>query len=369
MFYSQFTSESVASGHPDKICDQISDAILDEALKSDPNSRMAVETMVTKNRIVISGEVSCSKKLQYKKIARSVIKDLGYTKEEYEFWHKSPISLYVHQQSPDISAGVDVDGAGDQGMMFGYACNETEDLMPLPITLAHSLVKSMDRARISGSLPYLRPDGKSQVVVDYKNGAPQSVPVVILAVPHDPKISNIQLKNDLKKNFVKPLLEEYKVYKKNFSFIVNGTGKWETGGPSSDTGVTGRKIIVDTYGGMARHGGGCFSGKDATKVDRSGAYAARFLAKNIISAKLADRVEVKVGYVIGKAKPVSFSINTFGSAKKSEKVIYDFTSKILDLSVASVINSLDLKKPIYKNTAAYGHFGNAKYPWEKVIAH
>lgn len=367
MNYSQFTSESVASGHPDKICDQISDAILDQALKYDKNSRVAVETLVTRDRVVLAGEVTCSKKINYRQVAREKIKELGYTKEEYKFWHHSPIDVYIQQQSPNISSGVDSGGAGDQGMMFGYACNETKEYMPLPISLAHQMVKAMDEARISESIPYLRPDGKSQVVVEYKHGKPDHVSTVILAVPHHPRVLNQQLVKDLKKNFLIKLLEENRVLKKNFSLIVNGTGKWEIGGPASDTGVTGRKIIVDTYGGIGRHGGGCFSGKDATKVDRSGAYACRFVAKNIVASNLADRVEVKVGYVIGRKKPIAFDINTFGTGKKSIKTIKNYASKIMDFSVSNIIDSLELKKPIFSQTARYGHFGNPNYPWEKIV--
>ncbi|OGV92182.1 methionine adenosyltransferase [Microgenomates group bacterium RIFCSPLOWO2_01_FULL_47_10] len=368
MSFSQFSSESVASGHPDKVCDQISDAIVDAALTIDPTSRVAVETLVTQNRIVLAGEVTCPGKLNYRQIVKGVIKSLGYTKPEYGFWHDSPVTVLIHQQSPDISMGVDDGGAGDQGMMFGYACRETPQYMPLPITLAHQLVRAMDEARTSGDLPYLRPDGKSQVVVDYRDGKPTGVPVVILAVPHDQKVSNWKLKNDLKKNFVDRILEENKVLQKNFSLIVNGTGKWSIGGPAYDTGVTGRKIIVDTYGGMGRHGGGCFSGKDATKVDRSAAYAARYLAKNIVAANLADRVEIRLGYVIGAAKPVFFDIETFGTAKKPDKFIKSFANTLLDLSVGNIINRLDLRRPIYRQTAVYGHFGNPNYPWEKLVA-
>ena len=367
MNYSQFTSESVASGHPDKICDQISDAILDKALSLDKNSRVAVETLVTRDKVVLAGEVTCSKKINYQQITREKIKQLGYTKKEYGFWHHSPVDVYIQQQSSDISSGVDGGGAGDQGMMFGYACNETKEYMPLPIFLAHQMVKFMDEARISKSIPYLRPDGKSQVVVEYKNGKPNHVSTVILAVPHHPKVSNKQLIKDLKKNFLIQLLEENKVFKKNFLLIVNGTGKWEIGGPASDTGVTGRKIIVDTYGGMGRHGGGCFSGKDATKVDRSAAYATRYVAKNIVAANLADRVEVKVGYVIGRKKPIAFDINTFGTGKKSDKIIKDYASNIMNFSVPNIINTLKLQRPIFSQTARYGHFGNPDYPWEKIV--
>ena len=367
MNYKLFASESVAAGHPDKICDQTSDAILDAALTVDPKSRVAVETLVTYNRMVIAGEVTCPQDLPYEKIARSLIKDLGYTKKIYNFDYKhTPIEVYVHRQSPDISQGVDVGGAGDQGMMFGYATSETPELMPLPITLAHRLVERMDEARATKVIPYLRPDGKSEVVVHYDQGKPKEVERVVLAVPHDPDIKPNQLKADLLRHVVKPVLNKYK-FKSNGHFVVNGTGRWLIGGPASDTGVTGRKIIVDTYGGMGRHGGGCFSGKDPTKVDRSAAYACRYLAKNIVAAKLASRCEVQVAYVIGQAQPLARSIETFGTAKKPLRVIEDFAWKLLDLSVPKILEQLDLRRPIYRETARYGHFGRSEFPWEKIV--
>lgn len=367
--FKQFTSESVAAGHPDKICDQISDAIVDAALDINSSSRVAVDTLVTKNQVVLAGEVSCPKSLPYKSIARKVIKSLGYTKSQYNFSYRSPISVFIHQQSPDIARGVNEGGAGDQGMMFGFATTETRELMPLPIMLAHQLVKAMDKVRKTKVVPYIRPDGKAEVVVEYKNVKPDLVKTVILAVPHDPKISNKQLKSDLDKYVVKPVLKRYSytLKPKPYILIVNGTGQWEIGGPASDTGVTGRKIIVDTYGGMGRHGGGCFSGKDPTKVDRSGAYATRFLAKNIVAAGLADRCEVKVAYVIGKAKPISMAIRTFATAKKPRRVITSFADQTLDLSVPNILERLKLLRPIYQRTARYGHFGNDEYSWERII--
>ncbi|MCH7951777.1 methionine adenosyltransferase [Patescibacteria group bacterium] len=368
--YRQFTSESVAAGHPDKICDQISDAIVDEALSCDPKSRVAVETLVTKNRVVLAGEVTCSKNLDYESIARNVIKQLGYVKDEYEFSHRSHVDVYIHEQSPDITQGVESGGAGDQGMMFGYATRETRELMPLPIAVAHSLVKALDAARIAKAIPYLRPDGKAEVVVDYDNGKPVGIATVIIAVPHDPKVKNNQLVSDVEKLVVYPVIKKYSYTLKvarRYTLIVNGTGRWEIGGPASDTGLTGRKIIVDTYGGMGRHGGGCFSGKDPTKVDRSGAYATRFLAKNIVAAGLADRCEVKVAYVIGRAKPVSMAIQTFGTEEKRPAIIHDFAKKTLDLAVPNILEKLSLRRPIYRQTAVYGHFGNEAYPWEKIV--
>lgn len=364
-----FTSESVASGHPDKICDQISDAVVDAALSVDPFSRVAVETLVTVNRIVMAGEVTCKKKLPFEKIARETVKQLGYTNGILHFSHTSPISIYIHEQSPDIAVGVDDGGAGDQGMMFGFACNETSDYMPLPIMIAHKLVERMDTAREKKILPYLRPDGKSEVKIEYRNGKPVRVDRVVLAVPHDEKISNEQLKEDLIKKVITPVLRRYgfKNPPKD-CVVVNGSrGRWSIGGPATDTGVTGRKIIVDTYGAFARHGGGAFSGKDPTKVDRSAAYATRYIAKNIVASKLATRAEVRIAYVIGHRNPIAKNIETFGTEKKSMKVINDFAWKLLDLSVPGILEGLDLRRPIYKESARYGHFGRCCFPWEKVV--
>lgn len=365
---SYFTSESVAAGHPDKICDQISDAVVDAALFKFPNSRIAVETLVTTNRVVMAGEVTVPKKLDYESLARSVIKSLGYTDGIYNFSDKSPVSVYIHEQSPDIAVGVDDGGAGDQGMMFGFATNETPEFMPLPIILAHRLVERMDAFREIKVLPFLRPDGKSEVKVRYENGKPKEVVSVVLAVPHDPKITSEKLKQQLLLWVVDPVLKTHNLSRLSLErLVVNGTGRWEIGGPASDTGVTGRKIIVDTYGGFARHGGGAFSGKDPTKVDRSAAYAARFIAKNIVAAKLADRAEVRLAYVIGQREPLMKSIDTFGTAKKPQKIIESFAWNLTDLSVTGIINGLNLRRPIYRETARYGHFGRDGFPWEKVI--
>lgn len=367
MNYPIFASESVCEGHPDKICDQISDAVLDEALSIYPKSRVAVETLVTKNRVVLAGEVTCPKKINYEKIAREVIKSLGYTREDYGFWDKSPIEVYIHQQSPDISVGVDDGGAGDQGMMYGYAVAETAEKMPLPIILSHELCRKMDELmREKGSV--LRPDGKSEVSIKYENGKPAEVMTVVLAKPHNPKADKEEVRKLLYEKAVVPVLQKYKMESPgDKNFIFNGTGKWDIGGPASDTGVTGRKIIVDTYGGMARIGGGCFSGKDPTKVDRSGAYAARFVAKNIVAANLASRCEVQIAYAIGYKDPIAKTIETFGTEKKSLKTIEKTAWKLLDLSPGGIIKGLRLQRPIYRETARYGHFGNSKYPWEKVV--
>lgn len=369
--FTQFTSESVAAGHPDKICDQISDSIVDACLAADPKSRVAVETLVTTNKVVLAGEITCAKKIDYEKIARQTIKRLGYTNPAWGFSDQADIEVYIHEQSPDISVGVDDGGAGDQGIMFGYACNETPELMPMPLMLSHQLVRNMDEARESGEIAYLRPDGKAQVVIDYVQNIPEKVSTVILAVPYDPAFSKEQLENDLWDKVIVPAVAKYlpkqKLVKKDVVLIINGTGAWEIGGPTSDTGVTGRKIIVDTYGGMGRHGGGCFSGKDPSKVDRSAAYACRFLAKNIVAKGLADRCELRVGYVIGQAKPVSFNVSTFGTAKASEEEIKAYALSLLDMSVKNIIEKLDLRKPIFAKTAAYGHFGRKEFSWEKIV--
>ncbi len=367
MNYPLFVSESVCAGHPDKICDQISDTVLDTALGIDKNSRVALETLVTINKIVMAGEVTCSQKLNYVEIAKKVIREIGYTNPILNFDEKADIEVLVHQQSKDIAVGADNDGAGDQGMMFGYACNETPQLMPLPIVLSHELCRKMDELQF-GELNYLRPDGKAEVSVSYKNGKVIKVEKIVLAKPFDPAVDKQKLKTDLYNLAVSPILEKYKLnILKEEEIIVNGTGAWEIGGPASDTGVTGRKIVVDTYGGMGRLGGGCFSGKDPTKVDRSGAYAARYIAKNIVAAGLADRCEIQLAYVIGQRDPIGKSIETFGTAKKDIKEIEDFAWNLLNLSVKGIIEKFDLKRPIYKNTARYGHFGYEEYPWEKIV--
>jgi len=368
MNYSLFSSESVCAGHPDKVCDQVSDAVLDAAIKAYPKSRVACETLVTTNRLVMAGEITCPTKLNYKKIAGEVIESLGYTNPKFDFGPETKIEAHIHAQSPDIALGVDDGGAGDQGMMFGYASNETGEFMPLPVTLAHQLTKRMDLLAVK-ELPFLRPDGKAQVTVKYNSkGRPVSVERIVLAKPHDPKVKKNEVARKLYQKLVVPLLAEYKLPKVTAKEVIfNGTGNWEIGGPASDTGVTGRKIVVDTYGGMGRIGGGCFSGKDPTKVDRSAAYAARYIAKNVVAAGLADRCEIQVAYAIGHKDPVGKAIDTFGTAKKSARVIENFAWKLIDLSVKGIVETLDLRQPIFRETAKYGHFGNPAFAWEKLV--
>lgn len=368
MNYPNFTSESVCSGHPDKICDQIADAILDSAIQADKFSRVGAELLATKDKLIIAGEITCNGTLDYRNIAKKVLVSLGYTKPEYNFSNQSDIEVLVHHQSPDISIGVDTGGAGDQGMMFGYAVKETPEYLPLPIFLSHRLVENMDKLKNPEGLPYLRPDGKSEVKVRYEKNKPVEVEKVVIAVPADPNITQDQLHEDLYTKLVIPTLKSYgfKIEKKDLT--VNGTGKWEIGGPASDTGLTGRKLIVDTYGGMARIGGGALSGKDPSKVDRGGSYAARYLAKNIVANKLAERCEIQLAYVIGVAKPLTTEVETFSTEKVSMKAIKDFAfNKLLDLSVNGIIEGLDLRKPIYQATASYGHFGRPEFPWEKIV--
>lgn len=361
-----FTSESVCAGHPDKICDQVSDAVLDEVLRQDPCGRVAVEAVASKNRLIIVGELTSTAKIDITKIAREQIRRLGYTDPKYKFTDKSIVEVYVSKQSVEIARGADRDGAGDQGMMFGFASNETKSLMPLPITIAHALVRKIDEVRESKGFPYLRPDGKSQVTCLYKNGRPCGVSTVVLAVPHDEKVKLAQVKSDLYKHVVLSVLAQFGFKIAKSKVIVNGTGVWHMGGPASDSGVTGRKIVVDTYGGYARVGGGCFSGKDPTKVDRSGAYAARYIAKNVVAHGLAKKAEVRLAYFIGATKPIMQEVETFGTAKTTPKAINDFASKVINTSVKGIIEELDLRRPIYLETAAYGHFGRDEFPWERV---
>lgn len=363
-----FTSESVCAGHPDKICDQISDAIVDAALSQDPKSRVAVEAVAGLNRLFLVGEVTTRATLDYKAIAKEQITRLGYTDPSLNFSDKSKITTLIHTQSPEIAAGVDTEGAGDQGMMFGFACNETKDLMPLPIQLAHRLAERIDFVRESGVLPYLRPDGKTQVTIAYEKGKPVGIETVVLAVPHLETVTLAQVKKALFKEVVAPILQDYGFSAAESQVIVNGTGVWHYGGPAADAGLTGRKIIVDGYGGYARVGGGAFSGKDPTKVDRSGAYAARFIAKNIVANKLAEKAEVRLAYVIGQKMPLMQEVETFGTEKVSKKAIRSFMKKLIDTSVHGIIERLNLRRPIYTKTAAYGHFGRKQFPWEDVTA-
>jgi S-adenosylmethionine synthetase len=364
-----FTSESVCAGHPDKICDQISDAIVDAVLTQDPQGRVAVETLVSENQVVLAGEVKYQgNPLDYEAIAREQIRRLGYTEKHLRFTDHSPITVNIHAQSEEIAAGVDEAGAGDQGMMFGFACNETENFMPLAIELSHRLAMRIDEVREQRILPYLRPDGKTQVTIKYVDGKPVAVTKVVIAVPHDESITLPEVKQDIFQRVVSEVLDQYDLAITADDFIVNGTGVWHIGGPASDTGVTGRKIVVDTYGGYARVGGGAFSGKDATKVDRSGAYAARFIAKNIVAHGLAEKAEVRLAYFIGAKQPLMQEVETFGTALVSSQEIAKFVAGLIETSVQSIITKLDLQKPQYLPTAAYGHFGRSEFSWEKVVA-
>lgn len=365
---SLFTSESVCAGHPDKICDAISDAILDAALKQDPLSRTGIETVAGANQICLFGEVTTKAKLDYEEIVKAKVKALGYTVPQWGFsFQESIFSNDIHQQSPEIALGVDDGGAGDQGMMFGYACNDTPELMPLPIALAHALARQIDHVRESGTLKWLRPDGKAQVTVKYEHGKPVSIEKLVAAVAHDEKESAKDVRAAVIEQVFKPILDTYGfTLPKDADIVVNGTGLWHIPGPESDAGLTGRKIVVDTYGGYARVGGGAFSGKDPSKVDRSGAYAARYIAKNIVAAGLATKCEVGLAYVIGQAKPLMQTIETFGTRTVSEKELYEFKDKLIDTSVKGIIDTLDLRRPIYSKTSVYGHFGKTDLPWEAI---
>lgn len=362
----RFASESVCAGHPDKVADQISDAILDAVLKQDPNGRTAVETLVGHDQIVLAGEINTTAKLDIDKIVRDEVRRLGYVEPKWGFSYKSPINNHIHKQSGEIAVGVDGFGAGDQGLMFGYACQETPELMPTPIVLAHGLTRALDEARESGTLPHLRPDGKAQVVVRYEDGKPAAVEHVTIAVPHNEKISLERIRQDLYDAIITPVLKFYGYSVAAKDVVVNGTGVWHMPGPSSDAGLTGRKIVVDSYGGFARVGGGAFSGKDPSKVDRSGAYAARYIAKNIVAKGLADRAEVALAYYIGAKDPVNFTIETFGTSKKPQAAIDGLARKLLTPSVKEIVEKLDLRRPIYLPSAAYGHFGRPEFPWEKT---
>ncbi|MBR3791285.1 MAG: methionine adenosyltransferase [Clostridia bacterium] len=377
-----FTSESVTEGHPDKICDRISDAILDEILKKDPNARVACETTCTTGIINIMGEITTNCYVDFPKVARDVVLEIGYDRAKYGFdGHTCAVVTSIDEQSPDIAMGVNEGfenktgendqgnstGAGDQGMMFGYACNETPELMPLPISLAHKLARKLTDVRKNGTLDYLRPDGKTQVTVLYEDNKPVSVDTVVVSTQHSPDVTLEQIREDLIREVIKTTIPE-KYLSENTKYFINPTGRFVVGGPQGDSGLTGRKIIVDTYGGMARHGGGAFSGKDPTKVDRSAAYAARWVAKNIVAAGFADKCEVQLAYAIGVAKPVSVMIDTFGTEKIDIEKIKMAVDKVFDLRPNAIISALDLRKPIYKQLSAYGHLGREDIDvrWEKT---
>lgn len=374
-----FTSESVTEGHPDKICDQISDAVLDAIIAKDPMARVACETSVTTGLVLVMGEISTHCYVDIQQLARDTIREIGYDRAKYGFdCDTCAVLTAIHEQSADIALGVDNSlehrqggdeadrfGAGDQGMMFGYATNETEEYMPAALTLAHKLTRKLAEVRKSGLLPYLRPDGKSQVTVEYENGKVKRVEAVVVSTQHSEKISTEELRRDIKKYVIEASIPA-NLLDENTKLYINPTGRFEIGGPHGDSGLTGRKIIVDTYGGSCPHGGGAFSGKDPTKVDRSAAYMARYICKNVVAAGLSDECTLEVAYAIGVARPVSLFVNTKGTGKLSDEKIADIISKEFDLRPASIIKTLDLRRPIYKATAAYGHFGRPEFPWERL---
>lgn len=368
-----FTSESVTEGHPDKLCDKISDAILDEYLKQDPYARVACETLATKNTLIISGEITASCTIDIEKIARETIAEIGYTNTQFGFDSNTcDIKIYISKQSPDIALGVDAGknkslGAGDQGIVYGYACDETKELMPMPIVLAHNLAKRLAEVRKNNILDFLGPDGKTQVTVEYINNKPLSIDTILISTQHKENISIDYLKKNILEFVVKPIIPYHLINSKT-KILVNPTGKFVYGGPFADTGLTGRKIIVDTYGGYSRHGGGAFSGKDPSKVDRSAAYAARYIAKNIVASGLAKKCELQIGYAIGLSEPISIYVNTFNTGQLADNKISNIVKKEFDLSPQAIIKKLDLQKPIFKQTSAYGHFGrnDLNLTWEET---
>ena len=372
-----FSSESVTEGHPDKVCDRIADTILDELIKEDSETRAAVECCAAYNTLFITGEVTSRAKVDYSAIARSVIKDIGYTTGDFAY-DKCNIIELIHGQSPDIALGVDSSledrtggeeadrlGAGDQGMMFGYACKETRELMPLPIMLSHKLAAKLTQLRKDGTLSYLRPDGKTQVTVEYEGKTPVRVDTVVLSTQHDAEVSQERIAADMKDRVIKAVIPA-ELLDENTKYLINPTGRFEIGGPEGDSGLTGRKIVVDTYGGRCPHGGGAFSGKDPTKVDRSATYMARYICKNVVRSGLADEMERQVAYAIGVARPVSVFVDTFGTGRLDDETLAEVVKKEFDLRPAAIIKTLGLRKPIYRETAAYGHFGREQFPWERT---
>ncbi|MCK4646405.1 MAG: methionine adenosyltransferase [Candidatus Aminicenantes bacterium] len=368
-----FTSESVTEGHPDKICDQISDAILDDLIRQDPKSRVACETLVTTGLVLIAGEITSDGYSDFQKVVREAVKEIGYTRADYGFDYKTCcVVSTIHEQSPDIARGINESegreqGAGDQGLMFGFACRETEEFMPMPIMLAHKLVRRLSQVRRENIVNYLRPDGKSQVTLEYEGQKPRRVNAVVIAAQHNSEVNMSDLRDDIMQVVIKEVIPP-EMIDKDTNIYINETGRFEQGGPFADTGITGRKIIVDTYGGVGSHGGGCFSGKDPSKVDRSGSYVARYIAKNIVAAGLADRLEVQMAYAIGVAHPVSIMVDSFGTSKISEDKIKELIRTHFDLSPKGMIQSLKLLRPIFKRTACYGHFGRTEkeFTWEEL---